>query len=198
MKKYRKVIVEIKSFYGSMQSYELASGKPRTSYLKQLAIYMDATNLNKGILLYMDRGTGQMFQFNLERAEGLMFVCTSANKDGYAVVTQFDLSEDYKRFAKIWNDYIIPDVEPDSDFIYKIPPAQVDWHSLPANQISKARNNQKVIGSGWQVAYSPYKDLIVAKEAKKYGRTFEDYIGYSASELAEIKELTSGYTTWKK
>jgi hypothetical protein len=198
----KSMILEIKTFYGDYQARELRAGNPRTSYLKQMAVYMDAAGLKKGVLLYFDRGTGEMFQFILLQKENLDFECVTYKPEDvmgkFPQVIQFDIDDEYRRFAEIYKEYIEPDIEPESDFTYKIPLDQIDWSKISKDKISKARNNQAVIGSGWQVAYSPYKNLIVTKEAARYGKTFQEYIGYSDAELAQICEMTKGYTTWKK
>ena len=41
--------VEIKSYYGDYQERELSQGQARTSYCKQLAVYMDFLQTEKGI-----------------------------------------------------------------------------------------------------------------------------------------------------
>lgn len=173
--------VEIKSFYGAYQSRDLEAGKPRTSYLKQLAIYMDYLGVNLGKLLYIDRGTGQMFEFDLTRQDDLTFQCNDI---------QFNLDNTYKRWELFYRDHILTKVEPPIEYRYKIPPKEVNWKSLSRSDISKARNNRRVIGDHpWAVLYSPYKDLIVERQ----GTT----LGYSSGELEEIKRLTAGFTNWK-
>lgn len=197
----QKSVLEIKTYYGDYQDMELSAGKARLSYLKQLACYLDAMSLDLGHLVYLERGTGQMYDFILRRKEGLLFECVSYDsKDQYGkhpITTSFDLTDDYKRFASIYKNYILPKKEPSSDYTYKYNIASVNWTTLPASKISKARNGQAVVGD-WQVIYSPYKDLIVAKEALKLGKTLEEYLGYSDEELARICELTKGYTSKKK
>jgi hypothetical protein len=189
-------VLEIKSFYGEPQAMDLRAGKPRSSYLKQLAIYMDAMEMPNGILLYMDRGTGEMFQFNLRRGDGLVFSCDAFNSDGKTVHTFFDLAVDYKRFAQIWRENIVPGVEPESDYRYKYLIDTIDWAKVPKSKITEARMGRVVLGD-WQAKYSPYKDLIVDREAKMMGKTFDGYIGYSAEEIEKIKELTKGFSSKK-
>jgi len=171
--------LEIKSFYGAYQLKDLKAGKPRESYLKQLAIYMDFLDADKGYLVYIDRGTGEMFQFVLERVEGLKFKC---------MTVEFDLTDVYKRWARLYRNNIMPRLEPKSEYRYKIPVEEVDWTKVSKSDISKARNGKKVIGDHWSVAYSPYKNLIIERE----GAT----LGYTLEEEAKIKELTSGYSKW--
>lgn len=172
--------LEVKSFYGDYQTRELEKGKPKTSYLKQLAIYMDATDADKGKLLYRHRGTGQMFEFTLVRQHGLVFKC---------MTIEFDLMDTYKRWARLYNNNIVPRIEPKSEYRYKIPIDEINWKKLSKSDITKARNNRKVIGDHpYWIQYSSYKDLILEREGVK--------LGYSDEELAKIKELTKGYSKW--
>lgn len=193
----KKVPLEIKSFYGPQQAYELMNGKPRVSYLKQLASYMDALELPKGILLYMDRGTGAMYQFDLVHMDNYNYSCISRDKNGHPVETKFNLLKDYERFAEIYKKYIKPDKEPESDFQYKYDIEQIDWDNLSKDKISKARTGKAVLGD-WQAKYSPFKDILIQREAERHGKKFEDYIGYSDEEIARICEITKGYSTKKK
>lgn len=171
-------IIEIKSFYGDYQAKELEAGKARESYLKQLAIYMDYKDSNEGILLYIDRGTGQMYEFKLERS-GNVFTCNNI---------QFDITDTYKKWARLYNNNILKDIEPKSEYRYKYDIDTLDWSKVSKADISKARNGHKVIGD-WQILYSGYKNLIIERE----GTT----LGYSPEELEKIKEKTKGFTTWK-
>lgn len=173
--------LEIKSFYGDYQTKELKSGKPKESYLKQLAIYMFAKNAQKGKLIYIHRGTGEMFEFTLIRTGETTFKCMSI---------EFDLEDIFKRWARLYKNNIVPKVEPKSEFRYKIPVEEIDFTKISKSDISKARNNHKVIGDSWQVAYSPYKDLIIEREGT--------IVGYTNEELEKIKEATQGFTTWGK
>lgn len=179
------VPVEIKTFYGDYQEKDLEAGNARISYLKQLAIYMDAKDKDKGVLLYFHRGTGRMFEFILER-KGNVFTCGKIS---------FDITDEYKRFSKIYKENIVPKREPASDFVYKYPVETVKWKEIPKHKISKARNGHAVLGD-WQVLYSNYKEMIVKKEASRHGKTLNEYLGYSQAELDKIKALTSGYSNW--
>jgi len=173
----KDTVVEIKTYYGDYQERDLTNGKPRSSYLKQLAIYMDALDLQNGMLLYVDRGRGKTFQFPLLR-DGLKFNCNDVS---------FDLSDTYLKWADLHQLCIEPGIEPPSDYKYKTPFAEIDWKKLSNSDISKARNNHKVIGA-WQVLYSPYKDLIIEREGTQ--------LGYTPAELEIIKQLTKNYTKW--
>jgi hypothetical protein len=174
--------VEIKSYYGVYQTKDLEAGKPRESYLKQLAMYMDFMNALQGKLVYLERGTGQMFEFTLENIGGKKYKCINI---------EFDLEDTYKRWARLYKNNIVPKIEPKSEYRYKKPLEEIDWQSLSSTDISKARNNQKVIGDHpWAIQYSAFKDLILEREGVK--------AGYTDAELAKIKELTKGYSTWGK
>jgi len=172
--------LEVKSYYGMYQAKELREGKPRPSYLKQLAVYMDALNEDRGKLVYMDRGTGEMHEFTLLRTGKTSFKC---------LMVEFDLDDTYKRWSDFYFAHVLTKEEPESEFRYKIPVGELDWSKVSKGDISKARNNHKVIGDSWQVAYSPYKNLIIEREGT--------CLGYSDTELVQIKNLTQGFTNWR-
>jgi hypothetical protein len=180
-----QVPVEIKTSYGPFAQKELIAGQPKLPYLKQLAQYMDYMNVNKGYLLQLHFSNNgfipeDFYQFVLIR-NGNKFKC------GYI---EFDLVEDvYKRYQRIWNDYIVPNKEPESEFKYKYPLEGINWRQTPVAQIRNARNNNAVIGD-WQIKYSDWKDIIIKKEGSE--------LGYSDQEINYIKEQTKGYTTWPK
>lgn len=172
----RDVVCEIKTYYGDWHEKDLMNDKPRESYLKQLAVYLDATGLEEGLLFYVNRGTGRQFQFVLER-KGTKCKC----KD-----IEFDLNDVYSRWADIY-EYVQKGEAPPSDFTYKFDIEELDWTEVSKSDISKARNGHKVLGD-WQALYSDYKDLLVEAEGSR--------LGYSFEEMARIKELTTGYTKW--
>jgi hypothetical protein len=177
--------LECKTMYGDYQAKELKDGKPKTSYLKQLAIYMDALNVNQGKLIYMHRGTGEMYEFTLSREPGtLIFRCLEIT---------FDLNDTYKRWADLYNGYIVPGKEPDlyENGTYKADLDKIDWKKVSRADIAKARAGTKVIGTdrenGWKILYSPYKDLLIEKQGAK--------LGYDEKELEQIKLATKGYSS---
>tara|TARA_Y100000593_G_scaffold49298_1_gene92900 strand:+ start:1425 stop:2261 length:837 start_codon:yes stop_codon:yes gene_type:complete len=169
--------IEVKTFYGYHQIKELEKGKARESYLKQLAIYMDALNQDKGKLFYMERGNGRMFEFTLHRVNEKEFLCGDIG---------FNLHKTYERWQDLYTNYILPSQEPEPDYLYKIPPSQVDWSKVPKADIKKARANQKVIGDhAWAVNYSGYKDLILQRQGVEPGYTIE--------ELLEVKKYSEAF-----
>ena len=168
--------LEIKTFYGEYQARELRNNKPKTSYLKQLAVYMDALKADRGKLIYMDRGTGEMFEFTLLREKDNKYKMLDI---------EFNLDETYERWASLYNNNVLPKVEPLSGYRYKYPLEQFIVNASKSD-ISAARTNRAVYGD-WQVKYSPYKNLIIERE----GTT----LGYSDEELKKIKELTKGYSS---
>lgn len=171
---------EFKSFYGDYQERELLSGKPKTSYLKQLAIYMDAKDVDMGILIYIHRGTGEPFEFYLNRDR--------SNKERFFMENgiEFNLYDEYRRWNNLYYNHITLNVEPKSDYVYKYPLDEIDWSKVSKTDISKARTGKKVLGD-WQVLYSPYKELIIERE----GTT----LGYTLEEQQKLMELTKGYST---
>lgn len=183
--------VEIKTSYGLYQKKELQKGLPKLSYLKQLAQYMDFLSVKKGHLFQVhfekDLIIDDIYQFTLVR-DGDIFKCG---------IQEFNINDVYNRYKEVWDKYISKDIEPESEFTYKYDLDSIDWKTISKTQISGARNNKAVIGD-WQVKYSSYKDLIVKKEAKKYNKLKDQYLGYDDEELQKINEATKGYTTWDK
>jgi hypothetical protein len=180
----KEVPVEIKTSYGSYSKNDLLAGHPKVAYLKQLAIYMDSLGVNLGYLFVVnferDLIIDDVYQFPLVKI-GDIFKCGDI---------EFNLEKDvYARWKMIWDTYIVPDIEPVSEYRYKYDVKTIDWKRLPASRIANARNNKAVIGD-WQILYSSYKDLLIQKEGTEPG--------YDENELEYIKKCTSGYTTWNR
>jgi hypothetical protein len=181
-------VLEIKTYYGDWQERDLMAGKPRTSYLKQLAIYMYATNAEHGILLYVNRGTGKMFQFYLDR-QGVEFYLLNPEAGTSDFI--FNLNDTFERWRKMFYENVITNIEPKSEYRYKIPVDEIDWTKVSKTDIAKARNNQKVIGDHpWAIQYSSYKDLIIEREGTE--------LGYTDVELKKINLATKGYSAKAK
>jgi len=169
--------IEVKTFYGWYQTKELEKGKARESYLKQLAIYMDALDQDKGKLFYMERGSGKMFEFTLHRINEKQFLCGDIG---------FNLHDTYQRWQDLYTNHVLPSQEPEPDYLYKVPPSQIDWSKISKTDVKKARANQKVIGEhAWAINYSQYKDLILQRQGVKPG--------YTIDELIEIKKYSQAF-----
>lgn len=172
--------VEIKTSYGYLGKTELSDGRPKMSYLKQLAMYMDSIDATVGHLfqihlsksLYLPFILNDVYQFSLVRGVKGEFRC------GTLV---FDLSDTYKRFAHIYNNYISKDIEPQSDYTYKYDVTKIDWKSKKPAKIKEVLSGKTVLGD-WQPKYSSYKDYII----KSQGTT----PGYTVEELNYIKAQT--------
>lgn len=173
--------LEVKTMYGRWATKDLKEGKPRTSYLKQLAIYIDALNESRGKLIYLERGTGESFEFTLERVADKKFQCNDIT---------FDLDETYAKWRTLYENNILNDIEPDpsAEYKYKFDLKTVDWKKIPKSKIASARKGLAVIGD-WQILYSPYKELWIEKQ--------KTVPGYSPEEQALLMELTKGYTSSK-
>jgi hypothetical protein len=169
--KTKDAILEIKTYYGYHQEKELIEGKPKTSYLKQLAIYMYPTDLDRGYLLYFERGNGNMYEFILERKTDVLFRCGDI---------EFNLDDVFRKWSFLYYNHIIPRREPQPEFKYKYPIESVNWKALPKSELEKVLTGQKVIGD-WQVLYSPYKDLYIQHE--------KTTLGYTLDEINTIKKL---------
>lgn len=174
--------IEIKSINNknswNIKDYE--NGYPRENYVGQLSIYMDALGVDTGFLFVSSVDGLSRFWFKCVR-NGNKFTCGN---------TVFDLDSEIARWKKLKEEYVDKSIEPDVfEFVYKHPIDTIDWKKVSADKISKARNNRAVIGD-YQVVYSGWKDLWIAKQGQ--------VLGYTAEELIKINELTNGYTTWKK
>lgn len=173
--------IEIKSINNKnkwdISAYE--DGYPRENYVGQLATYMHALGVPNGFLFVASVDGLSRFIFECERL-GDLFRC------GNVV---WDMTKEFDRWKKIYEENILKDVEPDPmEYLYKYPVDEIDWTKISKDKISKARNNNAVIGD-YQVQYSPWKDLWINKQ----GST----LGYTAEEIVKIKEMTAGYSTKK-
>ncbi|MFA6325413.1 MAG: hypothetical protein WCX46_04275 [Candidatus Paceibacterota bacterium] len=178
-----KIIIEVKTYYGGKQHSEISNGKIKTSYLKQLAIYLYHFKIKHGILLLINQGTGERFEYELyqESKNKYHYICPDNT-------VEINLEEVFKRFEKIWVENIVPKKEPEIEFTYKYDIEKINWEETAASAISKARNNHAVIGD-WQIKYSDFKDLIIKRQGT--------VAGYTPKEINRIKELTAGYSTKK-
>ncbi len=180
--------IEVKTFYGDYQARELNAGRPKSGYLKQLAMYMDVLDQDLGKLIYLDRGSGAMYEFDLVRTPDTLKFKSMA--------IEFDLNDTYKKWAKFYNENILLEKEPDPFECghYKAKIDEINWSQLSKAVIGAARNGHKVIGTmpeeQWKILYSPWKDLLLERQGYKSG--------YSETELANIKRITKGYSSKKK
>lgn len=174
--------IEIKSInnanYYDVKRY--AEGNPKEGYCGQLAVYCDGLDLDSGRLLVSSIDGLNRFEFVLEKVGERRYKCGNI---------KIDLDKVYKSWAVLW-DCVQKETPPDIfQYLYKYPVDKIDWSTVSKADISKARNDKKVLGD-WQVAYSPWKNLIVELQ----GET----LGYTAEEIAHIKKATDGYTSKNK
>lgn len=174
--------IEIKSI-NNKNEYDIKSyddGYPRENYVGQLAIYMDYLGVDKGYLFVSSVDGLHTFRFECKKFGDGIYKC------GKVTV---DLNEQYRKWNKLYHEYVLKDIEPNPfQYVYKRNVDEIDWKTVSKADISKARNNRKVLGD-WQILYSGYKDYIIEKQ----GAT----LGYSIEELEKIIKYTDGYTTWK-
>jgi hypothetical protein len=175
--------IEIKSI-NNKNSFDIAKyemGQPRDNYVGQLAQYMDS----------LGKERGHLFVASIDGLHTFWLPCKHLGNGQYQCgETIVDLKAQQKRYAEIWQR---KDSEPNwFEETYKLPLEKVDWRALSKTKIGDARNGRYVVGSEnkWRIDYSPYKNLIVEKQ----GAT----LGYSEAEIAKVKELTDGFTTWFK
>jgi hypothetical protein len=178
-----KIVVEIKTYYGGKQHSEIRIGIVKTNYLKQLAIYMYHLKISHGILLMVNQGTGEKFEYELYRKEDnpYYFICTDND-------IEINLEETFKRFEKIYVENILTQKEPAIEYQYKYDINKINWDEISSDKISKARANKAVIGD-FQIKYSDFKDLIIERQ--------NTTPGYTDEELKTIRQLTDGYSIKK-
>lgn len=179
--------IEVKTAYGRFNATDLEAGKPKTAYLKQLAMYMDFMQVNEGqlfVALFDELRVADIYQFTLIR-DGDVFKCNGI---------EFNLQDVYERFGRIQKENIEPRIEPMPESKYKYALEDINWTEVSKSKITEARMNRAVIG-GWACKYSPYKNLWITKEAHECGKTFHEYVGYNEKEINIIKSLTRGYST---
>lgn len=177
------VPIEIKTI-NNKNSFDIANysnGQPRENYVGQLAFYMEANNVEKGVLLVVSVDGLHRFWLDAEKIGEKQYKC------GNVVV---DLSQQIARWKRIQE--LLKEDEPSEGLIwekvYKYPVEEIEWDKVSNNDISKARNGHKVIGD-WEILYSPYKDLILELQGQEPG--------YTPEEMKYIKEVTKGYTSKK-
>jgi hypothetical protein len=176
--------VEVKSYYGDKQEREMLTlNRPKTSYLKQLAIYMYHLDKSEGYLYMAPMPAGKHLVFKVNRVNKTMFEC-----NGYS----FDLLETFQKWQRLYNSNILTKTEPSpfaDNLYYKHDVNSIDFTKLSKSLITEMRANRKVHGD-WQILYSSYKDLWIERQ----GTT----LGYTDQEMALILSATQGFTTWKK
>jgi hypothetical protein len=179
--------IEIKSINNAnkfdISKYE--NGNPRENYVGQLATYMEAKGERRGFL----------FVASIDGLSHFWFECTALGegkyKCGSVVVDLYKEWDKWRVVQKqvqekdetIFNMYFL------WQYRYKYPVEEIDWTKVSATDISKARNGHKVIGD-WQIGWSSWKNKIIQMQGT--------VPGYTAEEMAIIREKTDGYTTWKK
>lgn len=178
--------IEIKSVNNknSFDIQDYIEGKPRESYVMQLAMYCDALNQSRGHLFVSTIDGLSYFWFTCNKVSDGVYKCGNV---------EVNITNEYKRFASIWKKFI-DKVEPNwTEELYRLPIAEIDWTKLSVSKIGEARNNRKVIGTEGQykLLYSNYTDLILEKQ----GITKR---GYSEEELEIIKNATKGFSAKKK
>lgn len=152
---------------------------PRENYVGQLAIYLDSLGLDHGYLFVASIDGLNTFWFDCNRMNNRIFQC------GTVMV---DLDKEYQRWADLYNNHIVPRQIPNVwEKRYKKPVTEIDWTKLSKSDITKARNNRKVIGD-FEVSYSDWKSKIIELQGGQ--------LGYTDKELEYIKEQTAGFSNW--
>lgn len=175
--------IEIKSINNknSNDIKEYTNGYPRSSYVGQLAIYLDALGKDRGYLFASSIDGLSRFWFECRKVGVGIYKC------GNVIV---NVNDEYARWATLYTEHISKGVLPDIwEYRYKYDVSTLDWRTVSANKISQARNDRGVVGD-WPITFSDWKDKIIELQ----GTT----PGYTNEELAIILEKTKGYTTWDR
>ena len=172
--------IEIKSINNAnkwdVKKYQ--DNKPRENYVGQLAVYMDALDLDSGYLFVSSIDGLNRFIFECKRIGYRKFKCGE---------TEVDLDKVYKKWAEFYTKCIVGNEPPDIwEYRYKIPVEEIDFKELSTTDIGKMRNNAKVLGD-FQISYSPFKDMIIKMQG--------DTLGYTPKEIDFIKENTKGFSS---
>ena len=185
-----QVPVEVKSFYGDYQERLITQLQPNISYLKQLAMYMDALAVNKGILYMVNRGNGKQFQLTLTQ-EGGKYKLIGINYDDEVIKKsvekiEFNINDTYIYFAEVEKDVQANKLPTPASYQYKYPLTLEILQKQSASAISSARMGRAVLGD-WQCKYCSYKDKCLKQQKIE--------LGYTKEEQEKLIELTKGYTT---
>lgn len=182
--------IEIKSVNNknSFDIQKYKDGNPRSNYVKQLAIYMDA----------LGKEQGHLFVATIDGLHTFWFTCRKVGEGLYKCGNvEVDLNLEYARFAEIYADSKrVWDVHAMrkwwNEEQYKIPLKDVKWAGMSVTEIGNIRNGRKVVGTEgkFKIDYSGYKDLIIRMQ----GHT----LGYTGEELAEIRDVTEGFSAKPK
>ena len=171
--------IEIKSVNNknAYDIYRYENGYPKENYVGQLAMYMFAEK----------QKYGELFVATVDGLHTFCIPCHDVGNGKYKCgnVT-VDVLDKLEQWNILYRENIVPKLLPDVfEKVYKKKVEDIDWGSVSKTDISKARNNKKVIGD-WEVLYSPWKNKIIELQ----GGT----LGYTEQELAYIREKTAGYS----
>ena len=156
--------------------WELEKGRvPSEHYCYQLAVCMDYLDNDKGVIISVNRAIGGIWFSDVLRKENGTFEC-----NGFT----FDLHSEYKRFRKIAEDNIHERKEPALEYQYRPKLTTELLLKYPTGKVEKAIKGDRILcDHNWNYQYSPYKDLIIAKEAKSKGITVDELCAYPPSEI---------------
>lgn len=188
--------IEVKSFYGYFQTQEITKGKPKSSYMKQLALYMHAMKKQTGLLLYFDRSEIAMYEFILRNENGIYKAYwykpdITAGYNTFALVPcglEFKVEDILERWKRIYEENVLPKKEPVPEFRYKYSMDEIEAKAkageLYKSQMQKALSGEAVLGD-WQVKYSPFKNLYIEREG--------DCLGYTSEEKDKLRKISKNY-----
>jgi hypothetical protein len=208
--------IEVKSYYSAKVDRDLANGKPPSEhYLHQLAVYMDFLGKDRGYLVSVNRSTGAIFFNELVHLGGLVYSCgehsdallgEESDDEGHfgdddegfvGETTVFDLSLEYKRWRKLFEDNIHPRKEPPLDYEYRPEITRELLGNYPVDKIKKAIKGQRVLSDHrWRPQYSRWKNLWIKKECEAKGFASEaDLCRYTESDIELMMDFLD--VEWK-
>lgn len=119
-----KFIIEFKSVYSA--GWSIVEKEPKPEHLTQLALYMELEKVDHGILLYLDRGSGHMIEYTLNRGKQYDEIILNAISRLQTLIKAIESKEapaaEFPLFAKKTDAGITFDFQKDG-LHYKI-----DWH----------------------------------------------------------------------
>lgn len=208
--------IEVKSYYSSKVDNELAKGLPPAEhYLHQLAVQMDFLGVLRGILVSVNRSTGNIFfsELTRESTDSLIFTLgdrsiglteyeseeesDSGDTDFLGHTTQFDLGLEYKRWRRLMEDHIIPMKQPPLDYEYRPAITKELLDKYGEDKIKKAIKGERILSDHrWQPQYSNYKTLWAQTEAEQKGfKSVADLCAYSNSDIQTM--MAWGNWEWR-
>ena len=188
--------IEVKSTRSTKYIGNIARGKlGQIEHLYQLACYMDFLGVDKGLLAVVSRPDGCAVFVELKhlgdyiyqtgsQSIGLPEEMGSGDEEIHIEPTTFDLEDEFKRWRKLYEDYIHPNIEPKLEYEYKATLTNELLSHYNETQIKNAIRGRRMLSSHeWKPQYCDWRNLWVEKEMKLKGYTkVGDFLKYTPDE----------------